>query len=220
MEAIQNTLSVLREIYDHVAILYGNIKSLHKYLLWAVLCAFLASWLLSRSRHYLIRNHNRMVASLNTHPFEHLPPFTIYAGFGRRLTAFVLDCIVLLYMLILFPLLSLTSLFLDAPHAVLMSEVSALGAYVGAGMFLGLYLVFWYWKQATPGMALIKTYIADAKTSEKPSVLQLLFRCVGLLISALPFGLGFLWSAWDSKHQGWHDKLAGTVVLQRIVYPN
>lgn len=35
---------------------------------------------------------------------------------------------------------------------------------------------------------------------------------VGKLISALTGGLGFLWVAWDSKKQGFHDKIAETVV--------
>jgi uncharacterized RDD family membrane protein YckC len=27
-------------------------------------------------------------------------------------------------------------------------------------------------------------------------------------------GLGFLWALWDNKQQGWHDKLAGTLVVK------
>ncbi|MGR3985112.1 MAG: RDD family protein, partial [Gammaproteobacteria bacterium] len=29
------------------------------------------------------------------------------------------------------------------------------------------------------------------------------------------FGLGLLWVAFDKRKQGWHDKLAGTVVIKR-----
>jgi len=28
------------------------------------------------------------------------------------------------------------------------------------------------------------------------------------------FFLGFLWVAWDKDKQGWHDKIAGTVVVR------
>ena len=28
------------------------------------------------------------------------------------------------------------------------------------------------------------------------------------------FDLGFIWILFDSKRQGWHDKLAGTVVIE------
>ncbi|PIP08224.1 MAG: hypothetical protein COX51_04865, partial [Syntrophobacteraceae bacterium CG23_combo_of_CG06-09_8_20_14_all_50_8] len=38
-------------------------------------------------------------------------------------------------------------------------------------------------------------------------------RWIGYFISALPLYIGFLWVAFDGKKQGWHDKLAGTVVI-------
>jgi len=30
----------------------------------------------------------------------------------------------------------------------------------------------------------------------------------------VPLGLGLLWVAFDKRKQGWHDKLAGTVVIR------
>jgi len=30
----------------------------------------------------------------------------------------------------------------------------------------------------------------------------------------LPLYLGFLWAVFDRRKQGWHDKIAGTVVIQ------
>jgi uncharacterized RDD family membrane protein YckC len=33
------------------------------------------------------------------------------------------------------------------------------------------------------------------------------------LIATLPSGLGLLWVAFDARKQGWHDELAGTLVL-------
>ena len=35
------------------------------------------------------------------------------------------------------------------------------------------------------------------------------------VLSFLPLGLGCLWVAWSRTKQGWHDKLAGTYVVQR-----
>jgi uncharacterized RDD family membrane protein YckC len=31
----------------------------------------------------------------------------------------------------------------------------------------------------------------------------------------LAIGLGFLWIAFDDRKQGWHDKIAGTVVIRK-----
>jgi uncharacterized RDD family membrane protein YckC len=37
---------------------------------------------------------------------------------------------------------------------------------------------------------------------------------LGRFVSAIIFGLGFIWILFDEKRQGWHDKLADTIVLQ------
>lgn len=38
-------------------------------------------------------------------------------------------------------------------------------------------------------------------------------RSVGYLVSSVVFCLGYLWIAFDKKKQGWHDKIAATVVI-------
>lgn len=73
---------------------------------------------------------------------------------------------------------------------------------------------FWVYKQATPGKMVLKLIIVDAKTGNKASLKQYIIRYVGYLISLIPLGLGYLWIIWDPKKQGWHDKLAGTVVIK------
>jgi uncharacterized RDD family membrane protein YckC len=37
---------------------------------------------------------------------------------------------------------------------------------------------------------------------------------VGYMLSFLFFGLGIVWVLWDRRRQGWHDKLAKTVVVK------
>ncbi|MFQ3191254.1 MAG: putative RDD family membrane protein YckC [Paraglaciecola sp.] len=74
-------------------------------------------------------------------------------------------------------------------------------------------IAYWVYRQATPGKIAISAKIVDAKTGEKPTLQQYITRYVGYILAMIPFGLGFLWVAWDKKKQGWHDKLAGTVVI-------
>jgi hypothetical protein len=38
-------------------------------------------------------------------------------------------------------------------------------------------------------------------------------RYVGYLVSAIVVSLGFIWILFDSKRQGWHDKIAKTYVV-------
>lgn len=74
-------------------------------------------------------------------------------------------------------------------------------------------LILWYKKQASVGKMAISAKIVDARTGKAPTKKQLIGRYFAYVLSTLPLGLGFLWIAFDSKKQGWHDKLAGTAVI-------
>jgi uncharacterized RDD family membrane protein YckC len=37
---------------------------------------------------------------------------------------------------------------------------------------------------------------------------------IGKLVSYLAAGVGIIWLVFDPKHQGWHDKIAGTYVVE------
>ncbi len=39
-------------------------------------------------------------------------------------------------------------------------------------------------------------------------------RALSCFLSLAVAGLGFIWIAFDSEKQGWHDKIAGTVVVR------
>ena len=87
-------------------------------------------------------------------------------------------------------------------------------------LYSGLYilsqvilLVLWSKKQASIGKMAISVKIVDAKTGKAPTKKQLIGRYFAYILSCLPLGIGFLWIAFDSKKQGWHDKLAGTAVV-------
>jgi uncharacterized RDD family membrane protein YckC len=59
---------------------------------------------------------------------------------------------------------------------------------------------------------LISAKIADAETFATPSTGKLIGRYFAYIVSCI-FMLGFIWIAFDKRKQGWHDKLAGTVVI-------
>jgi uncharacterized RDD family membrane protein YckC len=60
----------------------------------------------------------------------------------------------------------------------------------------------------------VSAKIVDAKTGGKPTTQQLVVRYLGYFVSTIPLGLGLLWVAFDPRKQGWHDKMAGTVVVR------
>jgi uncharacterized RDD family membrane protein YckC len=75
-------------------------------------------------------------------------------------------------------------------------------------------IAFWIYRQATPGKMLVGARIVDASSGLPASTGQLIGRYVGYYISIIPLCLGLLWVAFDARKQGWHDKLARTVVVR------
>ena len=133
-----------------------------------------------------------------------------YAGFWIRVLAALIDTV--LVGVVVFPLLlvvygrSYSDLqrFIGGPGEILLSLVLAVAI-----------VLFWLAKQATPGKMLVGAQIVDAKTGRKPSTSQLVGRYLGYYVSIIPLGLGLIWVAFDARKQGWHDKLAGTVVVRK-----
>jgi len=77
-------------------------------------------------------------------------------------------------------------------------------------------LLFLVFNQATPGKMVISAKIVDEKTGKAPTFMQCLIRYVTFaLLSCITFGLFVFSICFDDKKRGWHDKLAGTVVIRK-----
>ncbi len=74
-------------------------------------------------------------------------------------------------------------------------------------------IAFWKLRGATPGKMAISAKVVDAGTGAAPSTGRLVVRYFAYLVSMLPLGLGFVWIGIDRRKQGFHDKIAGTVVV-------
>lgn len=74
--------------------------------------------------------------------------------------------------------------------------------------------VCWHFWSATPGKLLLRLKLVDAKSEENISDKQIALRLLGYALSTLPLFSGFFWIGIDKRRQGWHDKLAGTVVIR------
>ena len=85
---------------------------------------------------------------------------------------------------------------------------------ISYGLPIVLVLLFWNRRLATPGKMLIHAKIVDARTGAASSTLQFVVRLLAGVLALLPLGLGLLWVAFDPRKQGWHDKLANTVVVR------
>jgi uncharacterized RDD family membrane protein YckC len=76
-------------------------------------------------------------------------------------------------------------------------------------------ILFWATKQATPGKMAIAAKIVDAQTGNNATTGQLIARYAAYFIAVIPLCLGIFWVGLDSRKQGWHDKLSGTVVIRK-----
>jgi|SRR5690554_1487172 len=86
-------------------------------------------------------------------------------------------------------------------------------------MFLGAaYIVVgaYFWSKGTsPGKQTLGMYVYDKRTGYRLGFWSMAVReVIGKWISGLIFSLGFLWILLDDEHQGWHDKLVSSVVLE------
>ena len=134
-----------------------------------------------------------------------------YVGFWARVGASIIDTILML--VIVAPLLTYfyggaywmgAFGFIAGPADVLLNWILPAIAVV----------VFWIYRQATPGKMAISAKIVDATTLGKPSTGQLVIRYLGYYVSLIGLCLGFIWVGIDARKQGWHDKMAGTVVIR------
>ena len=85
---------------------------------------------------------------------------------------------------------------------------------IGAGALVSIlyFIAFWARSGQTVGMGVIgiKVVTADGKPL---TIGKAFLRYIGYFVSAVVFAIGFLWINFDRMRQGWHDKFAGTYVV-------
>lgn len=164
-----------------------------------------------------------------------------YAGFNRRMWAATIDTLLIALLTPLFDFFSAggdTSLDLAAMQHKMAAQGSSAHAFtafwqamVDAGVvhawlvntvvqtvvLAALTAFCWHKWSATPGKMLLRMKVVDAVTEAPITNRQIMLRLVGYVVSTLPLLLGFFWIGFDRRKQGWHDKIAGTVVVIKRV---
>jgi uncharacterized RDD family membrane protein YckC len=153
----------------------------------------------------------------------------IYGGFWRRLVAFGIDKIIL-YLVSL--LLLATGIFALGRGGISLCRIAATGDLPrGTGLFAFVYLVamfitdmiYFTWFHGsvgqTPGKMLLGLRVIQA-SGEKMTFGVAFLRWVGTLLSGLFLSLGYLWIVFDGRKQGWHDKIAVTLVIRTASEPS
>lgn len=132
-----------------------------------------------------------------------------YVGFWARLWASFLDTILTIIVTYPFLIAAYGWAYLDS-RALVEGPIDLLLSWMFPAAAI---VVFWIYCSATPGKMAIGARIVDATTGGKPTQWQLVKRYFGYFLSSVPLCWGFIRAAWNPRKQGWHDKLAGTVVV-------
>ena len=149
-----------------------------------------------------------------------------FAGFWRRLVAALIDIfamaaicsiIILIFQPLNLPgfgnfwnfgfdIEALNENFWNAlPYLIGRNVLSLL---VSIAYFVG----FWVWRGQTPGKMLLNIKIVKEDGSDVTIGVALL-RCLGYIVSFAVVLIGFIWIAFDSRKQGFHDTMAETYVV-------
>jgi uncharacterized RDD family membrane protein YckC len=128
-----------------------------------------------------------------------------YVGFWPRVGAALIDSVLLLLVLgpvmyLLFGSLNPSSRLGDLLFNVVLPCAITVALWVRFGF--------------TPGKYALSARVVDADTGQPLSSGRAFLRYVGYFVSAIPFCVGLVWVAFDRRKQGWHDKIANSVVVR------
>jgi uncharacterized RDD family membrane protein YckC len=144
-------------------------------------------------------------------------PGVKFAGHGGRLVAYIVDSIILGAIMIVLSII-VTPIFVGAA----VNEDA--GAAAGAS-FLWLFLIgvisilyfpfFWQRSGQTPGMKMFRLRVVRDEDGGPLTWGKAILRLLGFWVSSAVFYLGFIWIFIDKRRRGWHDLIAGTVVIEQ-----
>jgi uncharacterized RDD family membrane protein YckC len=127
-----------------------------------------------------------------------------YASFWARALALLLDAVIVTVIVV--PILVLGFGVQEIPTENSWELLAFLATAAAV-------IAFWRAFGATPGKIALGLKIVDARTGQPAGIGRLILRFLGYFVSAFPLYLGFFWAALDRRKQGWHDKIARTIVI-------
>ena len=168
------------------------------------------------------------VATFEPPPFRSEPPALIpvrakgitgpahYAGFWRRLVAYLIDGLILAVIsTIVVMVIAAVALASDPPSAV-----------VGAGYYVASWIAGWLYyalqhsssAQATPGKRAMGIKVSTL-TGERIGFGRATGRFLAMIASALTLGIGYAMAGLTRRKQALHDMMTGTLVVSRDTTP-
>ncbi len=143
-------------------------------------------------------------------------PGVQFASHGARLVAYIVDAILLGVLATAVAIaLALLTAGLAAAGAVPLAALSGLILFVAVfAVSLGYFPWFWVHGGATPGMRIFNLRVVRDADGGPIGWGAAIMRLFGFWVSSLVLYLGFVWIFVDARRRGWHDLIAGTVMVQ------
>ena len=143
-----------------------------------------------------------------------------FAGFGARFLASMVDGMIVgaIYFVLMIPVLIVGVMTAAGGgrqnSGAVISGLGLVFQLIDWAATVGYYIYFTA-KGQTLGKKALKIRVVRVENGDAPGYTKAFLReVVGKTVSAMVFGLGYLWMLWDRKKQTWHDKIAGTVVVK------
>lgn len=131
-----------------------------------------------------------------------------YAGFWIRLGASIIDNIIMVALVPIGMLMGWNSMY--------SSEMTSTADWLWQILMAAFCVFCWVKFAGTPGKRLLRLKVLDERTGENVTVGQGVIRYIGYFPAILVLFIGLIWVAFDPKKQGWHDKMAKTVVVREL----
>lgn len=150
-------------------------------------------------------------------------PGVMFAPHGERLIAYIVDGLIVGLVMLVGILVFVGAVLVGSGVGTTTTPTVNPMAAIGGILFIVLVLVvgigyfpfFWARRGQTPGMKMFRLYVVRDRDGGPISGGQALLRLVGYWINGIVFYIGFIWVFIDSRRRGWHDLIAGTVVIKR-----
>lgn len=145
-------------------------------------------------------------------------PGLAFASHGARLGAYIVDVIIATVIIVI---IAIVGGLITAAGAVGGGVAGAAGGITLLVLAVivvtfGYFPYFWATSGSTPGMKMFGLLVVRDRDGGKISAGQAVLRLIGYWVSSFVFYLGYIWIFIDKRHRGWHDLIAGTVVVQRV----
>ena len=145
-----------------------------------------------------------------------------FAPHGPRLAAYILDGLLLTFMITALTLV-ITAVFFAGGPTIDPNDIAnpRLITFISVLIFailmvtLAYFPFFWTRNGQTPGMRPFDLFVVRDQDGGRINAGTALLRLVGYWVSGFAFSLGYIWILIDKRRRGWHDLLAGTIVVRR-----